>query len=558
MLTRESAVNVSVLGFGVGLRATHYRDFLEQRPSVDWLEVHSENYLDQAGWDWHVLEELQEDYPFSLHGVGLGLGSARGFSDEHLERVRSLVHRVQPALVSEHLSWGAINGRQLNDLLPLVLDDAALTLICERVQRVQESLNRQLLIENLSTYVRFHQDSMSEAQFMALLAARTGCGLLLDVNNLFVNQCNHGEDALTALQQIAIGTVGEIHLGGHLVTPEAVIDTHGDVVADPVWQIYEAAIEHFGQLPTLIEWDTDIPPLEVLLGEAERARHVAAGVRHQPQAGSERPSSNVADDSADVVDPTRAGLAAIQEDFAAALFDSSHEARALRLFSGDHSQHRLALYRGNQFTTWEKVLSDAYPVMKMLVGEEFFGGLSRAFGIAVPSSSPDLNEFGAGFAAFLANFPHVADYPYFPDVARLEWALHRAHYAESAQHVPASAVIGLPPELVASARFKLHPACVIFISEYSVVPIWRAHQEDADIGLPERWDQASHALILRPHWKAVVLPLEPASHAALAHLADGGDLGSALRTALEIDQDFDADAVLREWLDAGVFTKVDI
>jgi uncharacterized protein (UPF0276 family) len=558
MLTRESAAHVSTLGFGVGLRATHYRDFLENRPSVDWLEVHSENYLDQAGWDWHVLEELREDYPFSLHGVGLGLGSARGFSDEHLERVRSLVHRVQPALVSEHLSWGAIDGRQLNDLLPLVLDDAALTLMCERVERVQESLDRQLLLENLSTHVRFRQDSMSEAQFMASLAARTGCGLLLDVNNLFVNQCNHGEDALTALQQISVGTVGEIHLGGHLVTPEAVIDTHGDVVADPVWQIYEAAIERFGQLPTLIEWDTDIPPLGVLLGEAERARHIAAGVSHQPQAGSERPSSNVADDSADFVTPARAGLAAIQEDFAAALFDGSQQARALRLFSGDHGQHRLSLYRGNQFTTWEKVLSDAYPVMQMLVGEEFFGGLSRAFGIAVPSSSPDLNEFGAGFADFLANFPHVADYPYFTDMARLEWALHRAHYAESAQHVPASAVIGLPPEIFASARLKFHPANKLFTSQWSVVQIWRGHQADDEACLPERVDEASQALILRPHWKASVLPLAPASYAALAHLADGGELGAALRTAWEIDKDFDASSELRGWLDAGLFINVNV
>ncbi len=562
MLTRDSTANVSTLGFGVGLRAIHYREFLENRPSVDWLEIHTENYLHQAGWDWHVLEELREDYPFSLHGVGLGLGSARGFSDGHLERVRSLVNRVEPVLVSEHLSWGAINGRQLNDLLPLVLDDASLTLMCERVERVQESLDRQLLLENLSTYVRFHHDSMSEAQFMASLSARTGCGLLLDVNNLFVNQCNHGEDALTALQQIAVGTVGEIHLGGHLVTPKAVIDTHGDVVADPVWQLYAAAIERFGQLPTLIEWDTDIPPLEVLLGEAERARHVAAGVSHQLQVGSEHPSANVADASADasadVVDPASAGLAAIQEDFAAALFDGSHEARALRLFSGDHSQHRLALYRGNQFTAWEKVLSDAYPVMQMLVGEEFFGGLSRAFGIAVPSGSPDLNEFGAGFADFLEGFPHVADYPYFPDVARLEWALHRAHYAESAPQVLASSVMEIAPEHMAHARFQLHPACVLFASEYSVVPIWRAHQEDLDISLPARVDEASHAVIVRPHWRASVLPLDPANHAALAHLADGGDLGSALQAARQIDQGFDADRELREWFEAGVFTNMHV
>jgi uncharacterized protein (UPF0276 family) len=556
--TLDAAADVSQLGFGIGLRAIHYREFLEHRPPVDWLEIHSENYLDQAGWDWHVLEELSAHYPFSLHGVGLGLGSARGFSDEHLERVRSLVHRVQPALVSEHLSWGAIDGRQLNDLLPLVLDDTALTLMCERVERVQESLDRQLLIENLSTYVRFHQDSMSEAHFLAALVARTGCGVLLDVNNLYVNQCNHEEDALTALQEIPVGSVGEIHLGGHLVTPEAVIDHHGDVVADPVWRLYEAAIQRFGQVPTLIEWDTDIPPLAVLLGEAERARSVATSVSHRVHVESETTVSNIGSSPASVVGSTRDGLAATQEDFAAALIDRSQSDRALRLFNGEHSSHRLALYRGNQFAAWEKALSGAYPVIQMLVGDEFFGGLSREFGIAVPSSSPDLNELGSGFADFLEGFPHVADYPYFPDVARLEWALHRAHYAHSAEPVSANFVLDLPPEQLAKARLQFHPACVLFASQWSVVQIWRAHQEDADVNLPERVDEANHALIVRPHWKASVLPLEPASHAALAHLADGGDLGSALQAAMEIDQDFDSDDHLRQWIDAGLFTQVKV
>eukprot|EP01030_Chromulinospumella_sphaerica_P024960 gene24960-25072_t len=151
------------LGVGVGLRAQHYRRFLEQRPGAGWLEVHTENYLDQGGWDWHVLQELRRDYPVSLHGVGLGLGSARGFSEQHLERVRELVRAVQPALVSEHLCWGAVAGRHLNDLLPLALDGAALDLLSERVHRVQDRLQRRILLENVSTYVRFRSDAMSEA-----------------------------------------------------------------------------------------------------------------------------------------------------------------------------------------------------------------------------------------------------------------------------------------------------------------------------------------------------------------------------------------------------------
>src|SRR5450830_1797577 len=169
----------------------------------------SRNLLPSTGWKWQVLSTLRADYALSLHGVGLGLGSAKGFSEQHLERVRQLVQQIEPVLVSEHLCWGAVAQHQLNDLLPLRLDKAALDLLCARVGKVQDVLQRPILLENVSTYLRFHDDSMSEAQFLAELARRSGCGLLLDINNLYVNQCNHGEDALLAMQSIAPGSVGE-------------------------------------------------------------------------------------------------------------------------------------------------------------------------------------------------------------------------------------------------------------------------------------------------------------------------------------------------------------
>jgi uncharacterized protein (UPF0276 family) len=265
------------LGVGVGLRAPHYRDFLEQRPALDWLEIHTENYLSPGGWDAQVIERLRADYPVSMHGVGLGIGSARGFSEHHLARVRAAISRIEPVLVSEHLCWGAVDARHLHDLLPLPLTAEALALVCERVERVQEALKRSILLENVSTYLRFRDDAMSEAAFLAEVAGRTGCGVLLDINNLYVNQCNHGEDALAAMQQLQPGTVGEFHLAGHLVTPDAVIDHHGDVVAAPVWELYEAALTRFGPMATLIEWDTDIPPLAVLLEQANAARRLLSG-----------------------------------------------------------------------------------------------------------------------------------------------------------------------------------------------------------------------------------------------------------------------------------------
>lgn len=263
------------IGYGVGLRTQHYRDFLQQRPPVDWLEVHSENYFG-AGVDLDVLETLRKDYPISLHGVGLGIGSAQGYSLTHVEKIRALAERIQPALISEHLCWGSVAGRNLNDLLPLPLISSALDLISERIDRLQNTLQQRILLENVSTYVRFNCDEMTEAEFLKILVQRTGCGILLDINNLYVNQVNHGEsasDALTTLKQLPTNSIGEIHLAGHLVTETGLIDHHGCQIDPAVWELYEQSRILFGdQISTLIEWDTDIPALPVLLGEVDQAR----------------------------------------------------------------------------------------------------------------------------------------------------------------------------------------------------------------------------------------------------------------------------------------------
>jgi uncharacterized protein len=236
--------------------------------------VHSENYFGAGGYDRHVLEQVRAQFPVSLHGVGLGLGSAEGLPAAHLLKLKCLVGWIEPEMVSEHVSWGAALGRHFNDLLPLPYTFEALALMAERVDRVQEALGRRILVENVSAYVEPPRPDMDEGEFIAALARRTGCGVLLDVNNLYVNQCNLGRSALAQLQ--AITAVDEIHLAGHLARGGMLIDHHGDRVADAVWQLYEAALERFGPVPTLIEWDTDIPALEVLLEEAEKATHALA------------------------------------------------------------------------------------------------------------------------------------------------------------------------------------------------------------------------------------------------------------------------------------------
>jgi len=260
------------IGIGIGLRHAHYADFMASAPAVDWVEVHSENYFGDGGYDLHVLETVRRDLPVSLHGVGLGLGSSTPLDQTHVDKLKRLVERIEPVIVSEHLSWNASAAGLINDLLPLPLTDEALQRLCSRVDALQEALARPVLVENVSTYMRFDADRYSETAFLAELTKRTGCGVLLDINNLFVNQRNHGEDARSAINELAPHSIGEIHLAGHTVTEVAVIDDHGSRVTDEVWALYDYALQRCGSRPTLIEWDTNLPPFADLLDEADKAR----------------------------------------------------------------------------------------------------------------------------------------------------------------------------------------------------------------------------------------------------------------------------------------------
>src|SRR5262247_3075684 len=259
---------------GIGLRASHMRELLARRPAVPWVEVHAENYMADAR-ALASLESVRRDYPVSLHGVGLSLGSAGPLDRHHLDRLRGLADIVEPCLVSEHLSWSTSGGAYLNHLLPLPYTLETLAVVAEHVVQAQEALGRRILIENPSSYLRFRHSSMGEAEFLAELTQRTGCGILCDVNNLHVSACNVGLDADAYLGMLPAPAVGEIHLAGHAVNDAdgrtILIDDHGSPVALAVWALYRKALARIGPVPTLVEWDTDLPELDVLLGEAHTA-----------------------------------------------------------------------------------------------------------------------------------------------------------------------------------------------------------------------------------------------------------------------------------------------
>jgi len=269
---------------GIGLRAPHYREVLKQRPPAGWFEVHSENYFGAGGAPLHYLERIREQYPLSLHGVGLSLGSADTLNLAHLEKLRALIARVEPALVSEHLCWSSIGGRYLNDLVPLPYTDEALRHVGARIRQAQDFLGRQLLIENVSSYLQYHDSTIPEWDFLAAVAQETGCGILLDISNIYVSAVNHGFDAGGYLRAIPAAAVQELHLAGFSVNRyedgEILIDSHSARVAAPVWALYRQAVQRLGPVPTLIEWDTDIPPLAVLLEEMHSADAILTEQRH--------------------------------------------------------------------------------------------------------------------------------------------------------------------------------------------------------------------------------------------------------------------------------------
>ena len=263
------------LGRGLGLRREHYRHVIETKPDVGWFEVISENFMVAGGNPRHVLEEVRRDYPVVLHGVSLSIASTDPLDEGHLDGLAALARDVEPAWISDHLCWGTAHGVNAHDLLPVPYTEEALTHVARRVEAVQERLGRRILLENPSSYLRFRHADMEEHEFLAELARRADCGILLDVNNVFVSAHNHGFDVRVYLAAMPAERVGQVHLAGHTEEGALLIDTHDGYVRPEVWRLYAEATERFGARATMIEWDAQVPAFEELERELDRAAHWA-------------------------------------------------------------------------------------------------------------------------------------------------------------------------------------------------------------------------------------------------------------------------------------------
>ena len=460
---------------GLGIRPEIINQVEQQLPQLGFLEAHSENYFGHS-INRSKLLDLRQHYPISLHGVGLSLGRADNLDLHHLANLRGLVAELEPCLVSEHLAWSAYSHRHIPDLLPLPLTTKSLSLMCAHISQMQDVLQRQILLENPSNYLLFDQLQIPEPEFLNEVAERSGCQLLLDINNVYVSATNLQRDAYQYVDSIDAKHIGQFHLAGHTeVTRQGesvLIDTQNQLVRNEVWDLFQHAIDQHGDRPTLIEWDSDFPQLDVLLDECARAQSylgngLASGAalafddveyanRRVFIAGESSPIARL-----------DGFLADQQNEFLDHLLNSEN---GLPLAAPQHRQ-RMWIYRNNVLAATHDYLAEVYPAVAGVVGKQYFMQLAHASVRLSPPQQGDIHCYGERFGDVLIEFSVLSELPYLADLVRYEWALHAAYFAVPGdiidpQEVEQQALLLLP--------VRFNDSVSLLTSAY---PIYQVHRQ---------------------------------------------------------------------------------
>lgn len=451
---------------GIGIRPELFDSVFTERPEFGFLEAHSENYFGESISRAKLLE-LRESYSISLHGVGLSLGRADDLNAEHLAQLKSLVDEIDPLLVSEHLAWSAYSHRHVPDLLPLPLTDGALASMCEHVDQMQNALGRQILVENPSNYLLFDQLQIPEPEFLNALAERTGCGLLVDINNIHVSATNIQRDGLEYINALNSDSIGQYHLAGYTevtrevqgITESVLIDTHNQTVYDPVWRLFEHTIRQHGHKPTLFEWDSDFPEFSVLLEECEKADVIIASTqRNEAQVVEKtKPSSS----------GTSQGLDQYQNNFLDGVF--SLEANLPNAVT-EH-QHRLWIYQNNVYAATQDYLQEVYPALLGVIGNDFFKQVAQHHIQSMPPSQGNIHLYGGQLSNAFAQFEGLQGLDYLYDLSEYEWAIHSAYFAKVSEPVDPAAV-AQDELLTLAVRFNSSVALID-----STYPIYEIHRQ---------------------------------------------------------------------------------
>ncbi len=508
-------------GFGLGLRTQHYADFMARKQPLDWLEIITDNYLIDGGKPLAVLETIRRDYPVAMHGVAMSIGASQGVDVPYLQRVKALADRIEPLWVSDHLCWTGPGPQQLHDLYPLPYTEESARHVIAQIRHAQDVLGRRLVLENVSSYVRYRHDSACEWQFLAHIAEEADCLLLVDVNNIYVSSVNHGFDPLTYLHALPAHRVQQIHLAGHSDNGDHIIDTHDHPVAQPVWDLYAQACQRFGAVAAMIERDDHIPPLDELLDELATARRTAAEHVASPES-----STAAVKPLAPAVDPLP--LAAVQRHFADQVL-----ADALPPGTPDDPvTGRLPIYHYAYRARLAEVLADTYAKTFLYMGSDRFDEHARAFAVAHPPHTRSLNRYSEGLVEALRM--HYPDNPELHELAQLDWDL-RTRF-DSADVPTLETVAAQASDTWTTRPGVLHPSALLQTITTNVVGVWNAIHTDDDV--PEAVALSAPATLLvwrkghQPHFRtldAAEAALVQSLHAgASVHNACAALLGSGL------------------------------
>ena len=578
------------LGHGVGLRTRHYARALEHTLDVDWLELISENFFGAGGRPWATLEAVRRDRPIVLHGVSLGVGSVDGPDPSYLRQLRTLVDRVEPAWVSDHLCWASHAGAHSHALLPLPYSEASLAVVAERVARTQDALGRRILLENVSSYVSFRDSTMSEWEFLSELCQRCDCLLLLDLNNVIVSCSNHGWDPEAYLAGLPGERIWQLHLANHSDLGSYKFDSHNGAVPEQVWTLYRDVLARFGPISSLVEWDEDTPDWPTLRAEQQKAVALAkqvlgsrAGERHLARTEAPRVRPRPAEDEelrplaalqrlfwraitfpSGVADMLASADAGTREAFDAALDETPALGRVARM----------DIYADDYYWRLAGVLEQHLPTVAWLLGSVAFHNLATDYVLARPSRDADLRRFSAAFPAFLAEHELGHSSPELVDVARIE--LDRIELLDGPDEQPLSAAVlaELPLDRWPELAFRPITSLRLRPCRWAFASLWDRRREGAAADAREQAQTPGHTLVWRRALTVYHRDLEPAEARALTAMLAGHRFIDICAAASNTDGPSDPSdpsdhrqageavdpravaAYLRRWLDAGLIASL--
>jgi uncharacterized protein (UPF0276 family) len=523
-------------GFGLGLRTPHYQDFLQGSPSaqrVDWLEIVTDNFLVDGGKPLVVLEQIRRDYSIAMHGVAMSIGASEGIDLTYVDRVKALADRVEPMWISDHLCWIGHGKNQLHDLYPLPYTDEAAQHVIAQIRRVQDRLQRRLVLENVSSYIQFRDSARAEWEFLSYIATQADCLLLLDVNNVYVSSVNHAFNPLEYLDALPADRVQQIHLAGHSNQGAHIIDTHDHPVADAVWALYRAACERFGAVATMIERDDHIPALGELVSELDRARDTCADVMRGGTRGNHHARGTqmaYAEESGDAIQTQarpRASLAVTQQRFADYVLNRS-EPPPLSLLRSPHdadATSRAAIYANAYQARLSEVLGDTFGKTLLYMGSDLFDHHARAYALAHPPQTRSLSRYGDRFVDHLR-----AQYPGSPELIELATLDFTLRTRFDSHDAPAMSALDAAADTSAAwltRRSVLHPGVMLIAVSTNVVQLWHAIDGDVDVPPATLLPTGATLLIwrqeLQPHFRT----LDADEAAFLQALHDGCAIAEA-------------------------------